>query len=230
MSTREAGPGWADVHLVHSALPATDLAAVDLSTALLGHRLAAPLVIAAMTGGHPMAREVNRRLAGAAERHGLAMGLGSQRAGLLNRELTRTYSVARETAPHALLIANIGAAQLLDQASGPALGQAEVSAAIRMIGADALAIHLNFLEESVQTEGDRRAAGIRGAIRAAVAAAGVPGDRQGDGGRDLPSGRPRAGGHGLLRPRRGRSGRNQLRRRRGAPGSRERGRARRPHW
>ena len=169
-----AGPGWADVHLVHSALPATDLAAVDLSTALLGHRLAAPLVIAAMTGGHPMAREVNRRLAGAAERHGLAMGLGSQRAGLLNRELTRTYSVARETAPHALLIANIGAAQLLEQASGPALGQAEVIAAIRMIGADALAIHLNFLEESVQTEGDRRAAGIRGAIRAAVAAAGVP--------------------------------------------------------
>jgi isopentenyl-diphosphate Delta-isomerase len=168
------GPGWPDVRLVHCALPATDLAAVDLSVRLVGRRLAAPLVIAGMTGGHRMATEINRRLARAAERHGLAMGLGSQRAALRNRSLARTYAVAREAAPRALLIANVGAAQLVDQHSGPALGAAQLREAVAMIEADALAIHLNFLEESVQTEGDRRAAGLRHAIRSAVAGLDVP--------------------------------------------------------
>jgi isopentenyl-diphosphate delta-isomerase len=168
------GPGWDDVHLVHSALPAVDLDAVDVSAELLGRTLGAPLVIAAMTGGHPAAHEVNRRLAAAAERHGLAMGLGSQRAALRRPELAPTYAVAREAAPTAFLIANVGAAQLIAQASGDLIDAAGITAAVAMIGADALAIHLNFLEEMVQTEGDRRAGGIREALRAAVAASPVP--------------------------------------------------------
>ena len=168
------GAGWPDVRLVHCALPIADLYAIDLSVELLGRRLRAPLVIAAMTGGHRMASEVNRRLAVAAERHGLAMGLGSQRAALRNPDLAQTYGVARRVAPNALLIANVGAPQLIDQASGAALQATELMESVRMIEADALAIHLNFLEESVQTEGDRRAGGIREAIRAVVATARVP--------------------------------------------------------
>ena len=168
------GPGWHDVHLVHSALPVADLEAVDLSAELLGRRLRAPLVIAAMTGGHAAARELNRRLAAAAERHGLAMGVGSQRAALRRPELAPTYAVAREAAPTAVLIANVGAAQLVAQASGDIVDADGIRAAVDMIRADALAIHLNFLEEVVQTEGDRRAAGLREGLRAAVAASPVP--------------------------------------------------------
>jgi len=168
------GPGWGDIHLVHEALPRTDLAEVDLSVDFLGRGLRAPLVIAAMTGGHAMAAEVNRALARAAERHGLAMGVGSQRAALRKPELVHTYAVAREAAPTAFLIANIGAAQLVAQASGAAIGEPELLAAIEMIRADALAIHLNFLEESVQTEGDRRASGVREAIAQAIACSPVP--------------------------------------------------------
>jgi len=169
-----AGPGWGDVHLVHCALPVADLAAIDLSAELVGRHLRAPLVVAAMTGGHAAAAAVNRRLARAADRWGLAMGIGSQRAALRNPGLARTYQVAREAAPMALLIANVGVAQLVDQDSGAAMGAAELRQAVGMVGADALAVHLNYLEESVQTEGDRRAAGIRAALRSAVAAAGVP--------------------------------------------------------
>src|SRR5262249_44336149 len=146
----------------------------DLSAELLGHRLAAPLVIASMTGGHAAALEVNRRLAAAAERHGLAMGGGSQRAALGNQDLAHTYTVARETAPTALLIANVGAPQLVDQDGRPPLCAADLRLAVDMIGAGALAIHLNYLQESVQTEGDRRAAGLREAMRAAIAAVEVP--------------------------------------------------------
>ncbi len=168
------GPGWSDVHLLHHPVPAADLSAIDLSTGFLGHRLRAPLAIAAMTGGHRAAVDVNTRLARAAQRYGLAMGLGSQRAALRNPKLARTYAVAREAAPDAFLIANVGAAQLVPQDSGAPLGPAQLAEAVAMIGADALAIHLNFLEETIQPEGDRRAAGLRDALARATASVAVP--------------------------------------------------------
>lgn len=167
-------PGWADVHLAHESLPRADLNQVDLAVDFLGRRLQAPLVISAMTGGHAAAAKINAVLARAAERHGLAMGLGSQRAALRNPHLAATYSVAREMAPNAFLIANLGAAQLVPQGGEEPLAADQLRAAVEMLRADALAIHLNFLQESVQPEGDRRATGIREAIRAAVAGVEVP--------------------------------------------------------
>jgi isopentenyl-diphosphate Delta-isomerase len=169
-----AGPGWADVHLVHESLPRTDAERVDLSAEFLGRRLNAPLAIAAMTGGHAAGRSVNARLAGAARRHGLAMGLGSQRAAFRNPELAGTYRVARETAPDAFLIANIGAAQLVAQEREAPLSPEQVGELVAMVSADALAIHLNFLEEIVQPEGDRRVAGLRSALAAVVVSLPVP--------------------------------------------------------
>ncbi len=167
-------PGWSDVHLIHQALPAVDLAAVDLSTEFLGHGLQAPLAIAAMTGGHQGGGEVNARLARAAERFGLVMGVGSQRAALRNPQLARTYAVAREAAPNAFLIANVGVAQLVPQDSGSPLTSQQLASVVAMIRANALAVHLNFLEETIQPEGDRRVKGLRDALRAAVRSLGVP--------------------------------------------------------
>lgn len=168
------GPGWVDVHLVHQALPATDLEAVELGVDFLGRRLRAPLLIAGMTGGHRDAHRVNHVLAGAAQRWGLAMGVGSQRAGLGNKELAYTYSVVREEAPDAFVIANVGAPQLLSQKGRPPLRADQLEEAVAMVGADALALHLNFLEETVQSEGDRAAAGLRDAIRRSLPLLSVP--------------------------------------------------------
>lgn len=168
------GAGWEDVQLVHEALPEVDLEAVDLGVEFLGHRLRAPLLIAGMTGGHSTAHEVNAALARAAERHGLAMGVGSQRAALRRPELADTYRVVREQAPSTMLLGNIGAPQLIAQGATPPVGLDEVVAAIEMIRADALAVHLNFLQESVQPEGERRAVGCADAIRLLVAGVGVP--------------------------------------------------------
>ncbi|HEX8966640.1 MAG TPA: type 2 isopentenyl-diphosphate Delta-isomerase [Chloroflexota bacterium] len=162
------GPGWDDVHLIHEALPEIDQSAIDLGTTFLNRRLGAPLVIAGMTGGHRTAYEVNAVLARAAERHGLAMGVGSQRAALRRADLAYTYAVVRQQAPTAFLLGNLGAPQLVDQAETQALTSEEVVAAIEMIRADALAIHLNFLQESVQPEGERRATGVGEAIRGLV--------------------------------------------------------------
>jgi isopentenyl-diphosphate Delta-isomerase len=169
-----SGPGWADIELVHEALPEVDLEEVELGAELLGRRLRAPVMIAAMTGGHEGAREVNAALGRAAERHGLAIGVGSQRAALQNPALVHTYEVVRESAPSAPVVANLGAAQLIAQGEREPLGLADARAAVEMVGADALAIHLNFLEESVQPEGDRRTRGCAAAIGALADGLEVP--------------------------------------------------------
>jgi isopentenyl-diphosphate Delta-isomerase len=168
------GPGWEDVHLVHEALPDVDFDEISLNVTLFGKALRAPLVLASMTGGHAAAYDINARLARAAERHGLAMGVGSQRAALRNPMLAHTYSVVREQAPSGVVIANIGASQLVGQDSGPALAIEDVRRAVDMLRADALAVHLNTLEESIQPEGDRRAAGAADALRRIVEGVGVP--------------------------------------------------------
>ncbi|MBE3567296.1 MAG: type 2 isopentenyl-diphosphate Delta-isomerase [Thermogemmatispora sp.] len=166
--------GWGDIHLVHQALPEIDLQEVDTTATFLGRRLACPVVISALTGGHPEAMTINRNLARAAERYGLALGVGSQRAALVNPDLVPTYAVVRDEAPQAFVIANIGAPQLIDQERHPAFTLSQVEQAIAMIQADALAIHMNALQEATQVEGDRRMRGVATALRRLTAEVTVP--------------------------------------------------------
>jgi len=159
---------------LHDALPAADAARVDLSARLLSHTLALPLVIAGMTGGHSGAERVNTTLAEAAARHGLGIGVGSQRAALRDPSLRRTYAVVRERAPKAFVIANVGVSQLVAQDDGDPLGAKDIRTLIEMVGANAIALHLNYLEESVQPEGQTRATGLDTAIRRLVRHSTVP--------------------------------------------------------
>jgi isopentenyl-diphosphate delta-isomerase len=155
---------WNDVRLVHDALPEVDLDDIDTSVRLFGKQLAAPLVISSMTGGFGMGREINANLAKAAAEVGVAMGVGSQRAALEKPELEPTYAVVRDhDVP--LLFANLGAPQLIPQSGKRAYGAADAKRAIEMVDADVLIVHLNFLQEVVQPEGDRRAKGVLAAIR-----------------------------------------------------------------
>src|SRR5213594_975095 len=107
---------WSDVRLVHNALPEIDFDEIDVSTTLLGHKLAAPLVISSMTGGFAGGREINENLARAAAEVGVAMGVGSQRAALEKPELADTYAVVKEF-DIPLRFANLGAPQLIPQGS-----------------------------------------------------------------------------------------------------------------
>jgi isopentenyl-diphosphate delta-isomerase len=162
------------VHIVHDALPDVDAADVDLRARFLGRTLELPLVISGMTGGHGRALAVNELLARVAERRGIAMGVGSQRAALRDPMLVPTYSIVRQTAPHAFVIANLGISQLVKQDRESALGGRDIAQIIAMVKADAVAIHLNYLEESVQPEGQTRARGALAAIRALTRRAKVP--------------------------------------------------------
>ncbi len=159
---------WNDVRLVHDALPEVDLDAIDLSVKFFGKKLRAPLIISSMTGGFGMGKEINANLAKAAAEVGVAMGVGSQRAALEKPELAATYAVVKDHGIP-LVFANLGAPQLVPQEGKRAYGIADAKRAIDMIDADALIIHLNFLQEVVQPEGDRRAKGCLAAIRALAA-------------------------------------------------------------
>jgi isopentenyl-diphosphate Delta-isomerase len=174
-SSQSARPaGWDDVDLVPAALPGVSPHEVDLWIDLLGHRLAAPVVLAGMTGGHPDATELNAVLGAAAQRLGLAVGVGSQRAALIEPELAGTFAAVRRRAPDALVLANVGACQLIDQGPVAPLGAEGIGALVAMVGADALAVHLNVVQELVQTEGDRHFSALGPAIAAVVAACPVP--------------------------------------------------------
>ncbi len=153
-----------DVHLVHRALPETDIAGVDPSALLFGRRFRLPLFIASMTGGYEEGGRINAILAEVAERAELPIGVGSQRAALHSPELRETYAIVRRVAPTAFVAANIGAAQLVAQGDRPPLGPHEIRACLDMVRADALIVHLNALQEAIQPEGDRNAHGWLDAI------------------------------------------------------------------
>ncbi|HEY3355286.1 MAG TPA: type 2 isopentenyl-diphosphate Delta-isomerase [Polyangia bacterium] len=145
-----------EVHLVHCALPELCEADLDLATTFLGKPLRAPLLITGMTGGTPRGGELNRALAAAAERHGVAFGVGSQRAMLERPQAAASYRV-RDVAPTVPLLGNLGLGQVVR------LGPDRVRALVDAIGADGLAVHLNVAQELAQPEGDRD---FRGGLRA----------------------------------------------------------------
>jgi len=136
------------VRLVHQSLPEADFDSIDTRVRLLGKELRAPLLIAAMTGGHERAAEINQALASIANELGYAFGLGSQRAMQKRPETSWTYQV-RQWAPEVLLFGNVGVVQARDMPT------ADVAKMVRDVGADALCVHMNPAMELVQPEGDR---------------------------------------------------------------------------
>ncbi len=157
-----------DYRLEHQALPEIDFDALDLSFEFLGKRLAAPLLVSCMTGGTAAAARINRNLALGAEQVGLALGVGSQRKALEDATKADSFRV-RDAAPSVPLLANLGAVQL-----NYGMGLAECEAVVAMIGADALAFHLNPLQEAIQPEGQRDFGGLLGKLGAVARALSVP--------------------------------------------------------
>ena len=143
--------GFERYRLPYDALTQSNLAAIDLRTRFLGRPLQAPVLIGAMTGGAELARTINRNLADAAQKLGVGMMLGSQRI-MLDDDGTANPAASsfevRDLAPDVLLIGNIGLAQVCD-ALTPRL-----AAALDKVGADAVAVHTNPLQEAMQADGD----------------------------------------------------------------------------
>jgi isopentenyl-diphosphate delta-isomerase len=155
-------------HFIHHALPEINLQDVDPSIDIFGKALSSPLLISSMTGGTQEAATINQALAEAAQETKVAFGVGSQRIALEQPELASTFQV-RRFAPDILLLANLGAIQL-----NYGYGLEECQRAVDMIGADALILHLNVLQESLQPEGQTRFSGLINKIEAICKVLQVP--------------------------------------------------------
>lgn len=156
---RQTTSGLENYRFRHCALPELDWDDIDLSTSFLGKSLQAPLLISSMTGGTEQARAINRRLAAIAQHYRIAMGVGSQRVALENPEVRSTFSV-RAIAPDIPLFANLGAVQLNYGCTIESCQRI-----VDWLEADALILHLNPLQEAVQTGGDRNFRGLLGQIK-----------------------------------------------------------------
>jgi isopentenyl-diphosphate delta-isomerase len=152
------------VRLLHRATPELSLEGIDLSAHLCGKALRAPVMIVGMTGGTERAAKINRDLAAVAQESGVAFGVGSMRILLDQPDLLPTFAVKPSRPP--LLVANLGAQQLVQRGTPAALRLLE------MLGADAIAIHLNAAQELVQADGDRDFRGCLEAIATLVAEVG----------------------------------------------------------
>lgn len=165
----EAGAGFDRIEFEHVALPEISFADIDLSTNLFGKRIKAPLLVSSMTGGPDRAAAINTHLATACEALGIGFAVGSQRVAIEANVDGGLDANLRRVAPSIPIMANFGAAQL-----NKGFGRDAALRAIEMIEADALIIHLNPLQEAVQTEGDRDWSGILEKIEALAASIDVP--------------------------------------------------------
>jgi isopentenyl-diphosphate delta-isomerase len=160
--------GLEKYRFTHCCLPELDRSDIELGTTFLGKSLKAPILISSMTGGTELAHLVNTRLATVAQRYGLAMGVGSQRIALEQPELAPTFAV-RSLAPDILLLANLGAVQL-----NYGCGLEDCLKLVELLEADALILHLNPLQEWVQSGGDSNFKGLLAKIQQICAQLPVP--------------------------------------------------------
>ncbi|HAF62192.1 MAG TPA: type 2 isopentenyl-diphosphate Delta-isomerase [Anaerolineaceae bacterium] len=138
----------------HQALPELNLVDIDTSVNIFRKVQYAPLLISSMIGGTEQSHELNARLARAAQHFNIGMGVGSQRIILQHPETNQFFNL-RTYAPDINLFANIGAVQLNNSVTFDDCRQL-----VEEIGADALILHLNPLQEALQSEGNTNFAGL----------------------------------------------------------------------
>ncbi|WP_338749709.1 type 2 isopentenyl-diphosphate Delta-isomerase [Bacillus sp. FJAT-52991] len=138
--------GFDDINIVHQSLPNIALNDLSIQTKIGELTLSSPIFINAMTGGGGRETEkINESLAIAARELGLAMAVGSQMSAIKNPVERQTFRVVRQMNPKGIIWANIGSEATVEQAK----------AAVEMLEADALQIHLNVIQELAMPEGDR---------------------------------------------------------------------------
>ncbi|PCF43786.1 type 2 isopentenyl-diphosphate Delta-isomerase [Staphylococcus delphini] len=134
------------MQFVHHAIPEMDVEEVTLLPNFKALEMSHVLYINAMTGGSEWTAKTNEQLAQVAKATQIPMAVGSTHAALKNPAVRHSYAVAREQYPEGQIWANVSADVTLEEAQ----------AAIEMIQANALQIHVNAPQELVMPEGNRQ--------------------------------------------------------------------------
>ncbi|MFD2925821.1 type 2 isopentenyl-diphosphate Delta-isomerase [Halobacillus naozhouensis] len=143
---RDAHNHFDDIDLIHQSLTDLDWEHLDLSTKVGELKLSSPLFINAMTGGGGKKTiEINQSLARVSAQTGISMAVGSQMAAIKDKIERPSFEIVRKENPHGVILANVGSESTVEQALD----------AVDMVGANALQIHVNTLQELIMPEGDR---------------------------------------------------------------------------
>ncbi len=169
VARHSAPAGFDDVQFLHNALPETDLDKIDLGTGFLGKRLRLPYLASSMTGGPDVSERINRAIAEAAQHLGFAMAVGSQRISLTTSDKSGLGPELRRIAPSIPIYGNLGAVQLVH-----GMGLEDARRAVNELGADALILHLNPLQEALQQGGYGNWIGVEAAIAQLARGLAVP--------------------------------------------------------
>ena len=161
--------GFDRYYFNHNALPEINLSDVSTEATLLGRTFSFPLFISSMTGGYADAGPVNAIIAEFCEEYDLPFGVGSQRAMLEDRTLTKTFSIVRKKAPSSFICANIGGVQLIN-----GLTRDQIMILSSSLEANAIIVHLNPLQELMQPEGDVNFSGVLNGIEKLVTDSNIP--------------------------------------------------------
>ena len=156
------------VHLMHDALPDLDLNAICLEGVRFSSSIPKPFIVSSMTAGHRGAVNINQNLMQACVAHQWAMGVGSQRRELSDKNAAKEWNVLRKAYPDACLYGNLGIAQLIITPMDA------IRRLCDALQASALIIHCNPLQESVQPEGTPQFKGCWNALEKLVQALELP--------------------------------------------------------
>lgn len=156
------------ISLIHEALPDMDFSEISLNSTRLNHLVAKPFIVSSMTAGHAEALSINSRLMEACSTSEWAMGVGSQRRELTDKKAGNEWKSLRKKYPQVSLFSNLGIAQLINT---PMIS---IQRLIDSLRAEALIIHCNPLQESIQPEGTPHFKGCWSALESLVKTINLP--------------------------------------------------------
>lgn len=136
-----------NIILQHDAIPDINFDDVDISSTRFGKTIKSPFLVSSMTAGHKDAQNINKNLMHAASENSWAMGVGSQRRELTDKNACQEWYALRKKYPDMCLFANLGIAQVITVKHNDILRLTD------SLLANGLIIHCNPLQECIQPEG-----------------------------------------------------------------------------
>lgn len=160
--------GFDRIQMIHEALPDLDFKEVDIKTKVWGMELSCPIFISSMTAGHADSIHINRRIFEVANAKNWLVGVGSQRRQLTDPSADFEWSSLKSLFPRLKVMANIGIAQAILASTD------DIKRLVDSLGAVALIVHLNPLQECLQPEGTRNFRGGYEALDRLITGLDVP--------------------------------------------------------
>lgn len=150
------------IQLQHDALPDLDFTDIDITSNRFGNKVKNPFLVSSMTAGHKDSKNINQNLMHAASENSWAMGVGSQRRELTDKNACQEWHILRKKYPNLSLFANLGIAQVITTEHN------DIMRLTDSLSANGLIVHCNPLQECIQPEGTPNFKGAWSALEALV--------------------------------------------------------------